>query len=110
VRVVGSGRIVDLHGNTVAEGEDEIVAPLDAIATDVFLVDLHGANRYVMTKTENLAPLLDLPRARVEVREGMLVNVGDVAAIGIVLADDVVDLLPGESCAVGDTSFHGWNV
>ncbi len=48
----------------VAEVEEgELVAPLDAFAHDVFLLDL-GRNRYVMTRTENLAPLLDLPRAR----------------------------------------------
>lgn len=110
VRASGSGRIVDLHGDVVAEGDGEIAAPLDAIATDVFLLDLHGANRYVMTKTENLAPLLDLPPATVELRDGVLRNTGAVAALGIVLGD-VIDLLPGEERAVdADGPVEGWNV
>ena len=69
VRVFGTGRIVDLHGNAVAEGDGEIACLLDAIPTDVFLVDL-VTNRYVMTKTADFAPLLDLPPARVELRNG----------------------------------------
>ena len=110
VRVRASGRIVDLHGRPVAAGEGELAAPLDAIATDVFLLDLHGANRYVMTKTENLAPLLDLPPATVELRDGVLRNTGAVAALGIVLGD-VIDLLPGEERAVdADGPVQGWNV
>ncbi|HKP17872.1 MAG TPA: glycoside hydrolase family 2 TIM barrel-domain containing protein [Gaiellaceae bacterium] len=110
VRAYGSGRIVDLHGRVVAEGDGEIVAPLDEIGSDVFLLDLHGANRYAMTKTANLEPLLDLPRATVELADGVLRNTGDVAAIGIVL-DDVVDLLPGEEREVGtDGPVEGWNV
>ena len=110
VRVQGSGRIVDLHGAVVVEGEGELVVPLDEIATDVFLVDLHGANRYVMTKAETLAPLLDLPPATV-VRDGdVLRNEGEVAALGIVLGD-VIDLLPGEERAVeAEGPAEGWNV
>lgn len=109
VRVEASGRIVDLRGRVVAEGDGEIEAPLAEIATDVFLVDLHGANRYVMTKTDDLAPLLDLPRASLELEDGTLRNVGDVAAIGIV-AGDVIDLLPGEERAVEvDGPVEGWN-
>jgi hypothetical protein len=109
VRVRGSGRIVDLYGHLVAAGDGEIVAPLEAIATDVFLVDLHGRNRYVMTKTENLAPLLDLPAASVELAGGVLRNTGDVAAIGLVCGD-VIDLLPGEERAVSAAIEWGWNV
>jgi beta-mannosidase len=112
VRVLGSGRIVDLHGNEVAAGDGELAAPLDRIATDVFLVDLHGANRYVMTKTADLAPLLDLPPARVELRDGVLRNTGAVAAIGVV-AGDVIDLLPGESrhlVTALSQGIEGWNV
>jgi beta-mannosidase len=108
VRIAGAGRIVDLHGNEVARGDGEIVASLDAISTDVFLVDLHGANRYVMSKSETLAPLLDLPSARVKLRGGVLRNTGDVAAIGIVCGD-VIDLLPGEERAVDAETFEGWN-
>jgi Glycosyl hydrolases family 2, TIM barrel domain len=110
VRIAGSGRILDLHGRVVAEGDGEIVAPVAEIGTEVFLVDLHGANRYVMTTTENLAPLLGLPRTSV-VRDGnVLRNEGDVAAIGIVLGD-VIDLLPGEERTVAaDGAVEGWNV
>ena len=110
MHVRGTGRIVDLHGRVVAEGSGELSAPLDRIATDVFLVDLEGANRYVMTKTATLAPLLDLPRARLELRDGVVRNTGRVAAVGV-LAGDVVDLLPGEEreAAVAGP-LAGWNV
>jgi hypothetical protein len=110
VRIHASGRIVDLHGREVAAGDGEIAAPRDAIATDVFLVDLDGANRYVMTKTADLAPLLDLPPASVELRDGVLRNTGEVAAIGVVLGD-VIDLLPGEEREVAAAGTpEGWNV
>ena len=58
-------RLVDLDGRVVAEGDEEVAAPLDAFAHDVFLLDVsrsRATNRYVMSRTENLAPLLDLPR------------------------------------------------
>jgi hypothetical protein len=108
VRVFGNGRIVDLNGSEVARGEEEIVAPLASIGTDVFLVDLHGENRYVMTKTTDLAPLLDLPRTSIELRGGVLRNTGDVAAIGIVCGD-VIDLLPGEQREVDGILEWSWN-
>jgi beta-mannosidase len=104
--VSAPARFVDLDGRVVAEGERELVAPLDAFAHDVFLLDL-VTNRYVMTRTENLAPLLDLPRATLELRDGVLRNVGDVAAVGVVTDRDVVDLLPGEECEA--TRAEGWN-
>jgi beta-mannosidase len=117
-RVSAPARLVDLDGRVVAEDEGEIAAPLDAFAYDVFLLDVAG-NRYVMSRTENLAPLLDLPPATLFLSEGMLTNTGDVAAVGVVLeADDrralfdenVLDLLPGESRAAGPaTSAEGWN-
>ena len=63
-----------------------------------------------MTTTENLAPLLDLPPAQVELRDGVLSHLSGPAAIGV-LAGDVVDLLPGESRAVDfDGVPEGWNV
>ena len=99
-RVSAPGRLVDLDGRVVAEGEEEVAAPLDAFVYDVFVLDL-GANRYVMTRTENLAPLLDLPRATLELRDGVVRNVGSVAAIGVEV------LLPGEEVAA--TQFEGWN-
>ena len=111
-----AARIVDLYGTMVAEGRDEVVAPLAAIATDVFVLDLDGRNRYVMSRTLDLAPLLDLPPAHVEASRtsgGLkLHNRGDVAAIGIVL-EGVLDLLPDESHTVdldGDVRVAGWNV
>jgi beta-mannosidase len=109
VRIEGSGSLVDLNGRIIADGDGEITAPLEAIETDVFLVDLHGANRYVMTKTADLTPLLDLPHAKVELHDGILRNTGRVAAIGIVLGD-VIDLLPGEERRVEtDGPVEGWN-
>ena len=93
--------LLDLDGRVVAEGEGDVAAPLDAFAYDVFLLDVGGgANRYVMTRTENLAPLLDLPRTTLR-RDGDAVrNVGAVALIGV----DV--LLPGEA---RDGHAEGWN-
>jgi beta-mannosidase len=114
----GHARLVDLDGRVVAEGDGEVRAPLDAFAADVFLVDL-VTNRYVMTRTENLAPLLDLPRATLELRDGVLRNTGDVAALGVILEaddrwamfdDNVLDLLPGEERTAGPaTRAEGWN-
>jgi beta-mannosidase len=111
-------RLVDLDGRVVVEGDGEVRAQLDAFATDVFLVDL-VTNRYVMTRTESLAPLLDLPRATLELRDGVLRNTGDVAALGVILEadhrwahfdDNVLDLLPGEERAAGPaTRAEGWN-
>jgi beta-mannosidase len=128
-----AARLVRLDGEVVAEAVDEIAAPLDAL-TDVFVLDL-GWNRYVMTCGENLAPLLDLEPAQVEVDADdagvTLRNTGRVAALGIVLEDarpydapgwtlfedNVLDLLPGEERRIAvewqeDRALHvgGWNV
>jgi len=92
----------------VAEGEEEVAAPLEAFAYDVFLLDVSG-NRYVMTRAETLAPLLDLPRTTLELAGGVLRNTGPVAAIGVVTSDDVLDLLPGEERATEGTVAEGWN-
>jgi beta-mannosidase len=126
-------RFVDVDGTVVAESADgEIAAPLDAFSSDVFLLDL-GRNRYVMTRTENLAPLLDLEAATVEAeREDgrlRLRHTRGPAAIGIVIedarphdasgwvvfGDNVIDLLPGEERTIGiegdgDLVVEGWNV
>jgi beta-mannosidase len=98
----------------------------------VFLLDL-GSNRYVMTRAETLAPLLDLPPARVEVeRGGERIRLSHVEgpALGIVvedarpyeapgwvvLSDNVIDLLPGESRELEISGpaeqlrVEGWNV
>jgi beta-mannosidase len=131
--VTGTARFVDLDGTVVAATDGgELTAPLDAFAHDVFLLDL-GANRYVMTRTETLEPLLDLPRAELElVADGnyrVLRNVSGTAALGVVLedarpydapgwvtfSDNVLDLLPGESVElevggpVGELRVEGWN-
>ena len=132
-RVSAPARFVDLDGTVVAESDGaEIAAPLDAFAADVFLLDL-GANRYVMTRTDGLAPLLDLPPAEITVERAgnnlVVANVGAVAALGVVLedarpydsegwvvfSDNVLDLLPGESRdidvdgPVGELRAEGWN-
>jgi beta-mannosidase len=106
-------RFVRLDGSPVAEGRGEIVAPAAELG-DVFVLDLDGRNRYVMTTHETLAPLLDLPPARLELEGGTVRNVGDVAALGVVLEgdvdDNVLDLLPGEARVVGAaTGGAGWN-
>jgi beta-mannosidase len=86
-----------------------------------------------MTRTENLAPLLDLPRAELRLERlsdtVSLSNVGAVAALGIVLedarpyeapgwvtfSDNVLDLLPGETREIavdgpaGELVVEGWN-
>jgi beta-mannosidase len=101
-------RLVDLDGRVVAEGDGEVRAPLDAFAHDVFLLDL-GTNRYVMSRTENLAPLLDLPPATLVLNSGTLRNTGDVCAIGVITDGDVLDLLPGEAVEIEGIRAEGWN-
>jgi beta-mannosidase len=133
VTVTGPARFVDLDGRVVAEVEEgELVAPLDAFAYDVFLLDL-AANRYVMTRTETLEPLLDLPRAEIELvadsNYRVLRNVSGTVALGVVLedarplgspgwvtfSDNVIDLLPGEERAIevsgpaDELRVEGWN-
>jgi beta-mannosidase len=106
-------RLVSLDGSVIAEARDEIRAPVSELG-DVFVLDLDGRNRYVMTTAATLAPLLDLPRAQLELDGDTVRNTGGVAAIGVVLAgdvsDNVLDLLPGESRRVGAaTAAEGWN-
>jgi hypothetical protein len=102
---------VDLDGSVVAESAagGEIVAPLDAFAHDVFVLDLEGRNRYVMTRTENLAPLLSLSPTRLERDGSRLRNTGVVAALGVVTEDDVLDLFPGEERDASEIRDEGWN-
>ena len=136
--VSGPARFVDLDGRVIAEGEGELAAPLDAFAHDVFLLDclVEGGglrSRYVMTRTENLAPLLDLPRAEIDLvadsNYRVLRNTSGTAALGIVLedarpydapgwvtfSDNVLDLLPGEERRievggpVRELIVQGWN-
>jgi beta-mannosidase len=107
-RVGAPARLIDLDGRVVAEGDDEIVAPLDAFANDIFLLDL-VTNRYVMTRTENLAPLLDLPPATLSLDGSLLRNTGAVAALGVITDGDVLDLLPGEAVEIEGTNAAGWN-
>jgi hypothetical protein len=125
-----TARLVNADGSVVAEGKGEIAAPVEELS-DVFVLDLEGRNRYVMTTAATLAPLLDLPPARVSVNAadglspGRLVlrNEGPVAAIGLVLEgpertlfeDNVIDLLPGEERAIAvegaaaTVTAQGWN-
>lgn len=132
--VSGPARFVDLDGRVVAEVETgEISAPLDAFANDVFLLDLGPSSRYVMTRTADLAPLLDLPRAELDVvadsNYRVLRNTSATVALGIVLedarrydepgwvrfSDNVFDVLPGEERRieiegpVGELRIEGWN-
>jgi beta-mannosidase len=124
--VSSAARFVDLDGTVVAESSGgEIGAPLDAFGSDVFLLDLEGRNRYVMTRTRDLAPLLDLPAARLRVERVrntlVLGHEGGAAALGLVIedvvcSDNVIDLLPGEERTievegVGDEPLRveGWN-
>jgi beta-mannosidase len=116
--VSAPARLLDLDGRVVAEGDGEVAAPLDAFGHDVFVLDVSG-NRYVMSRTENLAPLLDLPPATLVLDGGVVRNTGDVAALGVVLEaddrravfdDNVLDLLPGETRDAGPaTRAEGWN-
>jgi beta-mannosidase len=106
-------RLVNLDGSVVAEARDEIHAPVSELG-EVFVLDLEGRNRYVMTTATTLAPLLDLPRAQLTLEGDTVRNTGEVAAIGVVLAgdvtDNVLDLLPGESRRAGAaTAAEGWN-
>jgi hypothetical protein len=132
-----AGRLVNLDGAVVAEGSPEVAAPVGALS-DVFLLDLDGRNRYVMTTADTLAALLELPQARVEVEVSDAAlplprseqvnctltfrNTGSVAALGIVLesrepayfSDNVLDLLPGEERRIvvegsAQVAFAGWN-
>jgi beta-mannosidase len=114
-----TARLVNLDGSVAAEGRDEVVAPVTSLS-EVFVLDLDGRNRYVMTTAATLAPLLTLPPARIELDGGTVRNAGGLAALGVVLEaepgnellDNVLDLLPGESREVGaraGVTAEGWN-
>jgi beta-mannosidase len=107
-RVSAPARLVDLDGTVVAEDDREVAAPLDAFVHDVFVLDL-GGNRYVMSRTDNLAPLLDLPATTLELEGALLRNTGSVAAIGVVTDGDVLDLFPGEAREIEGARAAGWN-
>ena len=100
-RVTGPSRLVDLDGRVVVEGDEEVAAPLDAFAYDVFVLDVDG-NRYAMTRTDDLSPLLDLPETALQLDGEHIRNSGALAAIGVVV------LLPGEACARGGPAAAGW--
>jgi beta-mannosidase len=107
-RVSAPARLLDLDGRVVADGDEEVFAPVDAFEHDVFLLDL-GENRYVMSRTEDLAPLLDLPATTLVLDGTLLRNTGDVIAVGVVTDGDVVDLLPGEAREIEGERAEGWN-
>ena len=101
-----------------------LVVPTSQLATPAFLLDLTArqldgtvaANRYIMSATADLAPLLDLHPARLEVgweKDAVrLRHLGRPAALGVIVedgrppggpgwavfGDNVIDLLPGEAC------------
>ena len=79
-----------------------------AAYTLLALLDL-GTNRYVMTRTEDLSPLLDLPRTTLSLEGSTLTNTGDLAAVGVVTDSDVLDLFPGEAREIDGTRAEGWN-
>jgi hypothetical protein len=77
-----------------------------------------------MSRTVTLEPLLDLPRTSLFVEAAgdrlVLGNTGEAAAIGVVveglvLDDNVLDLLPGEErelevvARLGEPRVEGWN-
>ena len=124
----GAARRPRRHGVAESDG-GAIAAPLDTFAADVFLLDLGPDSRYAMTRTDDLAPLLDLPRTELAFDGGTLRNTGAVAALGVVLedarpyddpgwvtfSDNALDLLPGETREievagpVGALRVEGWN-
>ena len=77
------------------------------------MLDLDGRNRYVMTTAATLAPLLDLPRAQLELDgDTSATRAGSPrsASCSPATSDNVLDLLPGESRRVGAaTAAEGWN-
>lgn len=149
-------RVVGTDGEVVAEErfapgvspQGRLGVALDRVTTPIFFLDLASGspggvtvsrNRYLLSATEDLSPVLDLPEARVEARwhRGRLVlrHVAGPAAVGIVLEDggppeqtsgalfddNMIDLLPREQRVV-TVSWHrppppgrelrveGWNV
>jgi beta-mannosidase len=135
-----TARFIDTAGNVaaterfrVAPRGDEpvragrITVALPRLGSDVFLLDLRAdrpggrppaRNRYLMSRTADLGPLLDLPPAVLglcAVPGGVrLSHLGGPAALGLILADvrpydapgwavfgdNMLDLLPGESRTV----------
>ncbi|QPP05544.1 hypothetical protein G4Z16_03090 [Streptomyces bathyalis] len=104
-------------------------APLSPLPGELFLLDLElrdgdgeplASGRWVHSRTSDLAPLLDLPEARIEtvaephLRAVHLRHAGGPAALGLYLTDarpieaegwavfedNMLDLLPGESVRV----------
>lgn len=134
-------RLLNADGSVVAETDaDEIAAPVSAFSSDVLILDLvtdSVQNRYVMSRTDDLAPLLDLDLALLEAEfdgDGGYLHLRlhpptSSAAFGIVLEDarpyeapgwvvfedNMFDLLPGETRTIrvegaGELLIEGWNV
>ena len=101
-RVTGAARFVDLDGRVVAgvrRRRDRRAAR--RVRPRRVPSRPRGRNRYVMTRTDNLAPLLSLPSASAR-GDGRPANVGAFAALAVVgRAEDVLDLLPGEGAQAG---------
>ena len=153
-----SARVVDAFGGVAGERLwrarelgatpaliGDVEADLRSLATDVFFLDLwlgDVGNRYLMSRTSDLSPLLDLEPAELTLEVDratdtwslLLRHVAGAAAPALVLedarapgapgwalfADNVVDLLPGESRQVDVTwrdadeagralAIEGWN-
>jgi len=103
---VGDERSTDVdlrRGRPVAAIAGSLTAPTELgaiLVLDLDMTDDAGvtaaSNRYVLARGADLAPLLDLPPATLRVAHGgtpdewcvCLENIGDVAAIGVDIADD----------------------
>jgi beta-mannosidase len=134
-------RLLNADGSVVAETDaDEIAAPVSAFSSDVLILDLvtdSVQNRYVMSRNDDLAPMLDLEPTRLEAEldgDGGYLHLHlhpstSSAALGIVLEDarpyeapgwvvfedNMIDLLPGETRTIrvegaGELLVEGWNV
>jgi beta-mannosidase len=134
-------RLLNADGSVLAETDaDQIAASVSAFSSDVLILDLvtdSVQNRYVMSRTDDLAPLLDLEPAPLETerdRDGVHLHLHlhpstSSAALGIVLEDarpyeapgwvvfedNMIDLLPGETRTIrvegaGELLVEGWNV
>jgi beta-mannosidase len=151
--VDAAGRVAAAEQFQVAPRGDEpvragkITVALPRLGSDVFLLDLRAdgpggrppaRNRYLMSRTGDLGPLLDLPPAVISLRRAAggirLSHEDGPAALGVVLTDgrpydaagwavfgdNMLDLLPGETRlvtvdwdaaqpAAGPVTAEGWN-
>ncbi|MEV8565448.1 sugar-binding domain-containing protein [Streptomyces sp. NPDC051322] len=146
---VVTARLLAVDGTVIAASTGPVLSvPLSAVPGELFVLDLEqrcaagelrSSNRYVHTTTADLAPLLDLAPAEVDVTvlpgAVRLTHTGGVAALGLCLSDarpieaggwavfgdSMFDLMPGESVETPLTwrnapergrtvLLEGWNV